>query len=183
MKHYSLAIGLVAILLAGGCGNKTDTSNEAQNEQPPHEEMEHNRSGVVPKHLKEASNPKFAVGDKAIIETDHMPGMKGAEATIVDAYDTTAYEVSYTPTTGGPKVENHKWVIHKEIKDTNDEPLQTGDEVTIEADHMEGMKGAIGKIDSAVKTTVYMIDYTPTDGGERVVNHKWVTDDELTKIE
>lgn len=32
-----------------------------------------------------------------------MKGMNGAEATIVGAYDTTAYTVSYTPKTGGKK--------------------------------------------------------------------------------
>jgi len=51
--------------------------------------------------LQEAENPTFEVGSQAIIETDHMEGMKGAEATIVGAYDTTAYAVTYTPTDGG----------------------------------------------------------------------------------
>lgn len=39
----------------------------------------------------------------------------GAKATIVGAYDTTAYAVTYTPTTGGPVVKNHKWVIESEL--------------------------------------------------------------------
>jgi hypothetical protein len=45
---------------------------------------------------------------------------------------------------------------------------------------MEGMKGATAEIDSAEETTVYMVDYTPTNGGEEVKNHKWVTESELT---
>jgi hypothetical protein len=45
---------------------------------------------------------------------------------------------------------------------------------------MKGMKGATGKIDSAEKTTVYTVDYTPTTGGEKVKNHKWVTESELS---
>lgn len=79
-------------------------------------DMNHSSSSEVPKGLKVAANPKFQVGSKATIQADHMKGMKGAEATIVGAYDTTAYIISYTPTTGGPKVENHKWVIQEEIK-------------------------------------------------------------------
>jgi len=45
---------------------------------------------------------------------------------------------------------------------------------------MKGMKGAIAVIDSAEQTTVYMVDYTPTTGGEKVTNHKWVTESELS---
>jgi hypothetical protein len=109
-----------------------------------------------------------------------MAGMKGAVATIVGAFDTTAYVISYTPTTGGKRVTNHKWVIHKEIKEADDENLEPGTEVTIEANHMEGMDGATAEIDSAELTTVYMIDYIPTTGGEKVTNHKWVTESELS---
>lgn len=94
--------------------------------------------------------------------------------------DTTAYVVDYTPTTGGEKVTNHKWVIQEEIKDADDKNIKPGTEVTLEADHMKGTKGAKATIDSAEKTTVYMVDYTPTTGGEKVTNHKWVTASELS---
>jgi len=77
-------------------------------------------------------------------------------------------------------VENHKWVIQEEIKDAGDETLESGTEVTVEADHMVGMDGATAEIDSSEQTTVYMINYTPTTGGEEVTNHKWVTEDELS---
>ena len=143
-------------------------------------DMDHSGTGEVPKGLAVAENPTYKVGSKAILQTDHMEGMKGAEATIVGAYDTTAYAVSYTPTTGGEKVKNHKWVIQEEIKGAGKEPLKPGTEVTLEADHMEGMKGATAEIDSAEPTTVYMIDYTPTTGGEKVTNHKWVKESELS---
>ncbi|PZX01202.1 uncharacterized protein DUF1541 [Psychrobacillus insolitus] len=65
---------------------------------------------------------------------DHTDGMKVAVATIVGAYATTAYVISYTPTTGGETVENHKWVIQEEIKNSSDKPLKPGTEVTIIAD-------------------------------------------------
>lgn len=113
-----------------------------------------------------------------------MDGMKGAEATIVGAYETNAYAITYTPTNGGEKVENHKWVVQEEIDEAKgDEALDPGTEVTITADHMEGMEGATGIINSVENTTVYMIDYTPTDGGDKVINHKWVTEEELSDKE
>lgn len=144
------------------------------------EGMVHDDSGEIPEGLKEAENPTYTVGETATITDGHMEGMEGAEATIVGAFDTVAYEVSYDPTNGGPREENHKWVIHEEIADAGEEPFEPGDEVTLEANHMEGMEGATATIDDAKSTTVYMIDYQPTTGGEEVKNHKWVTDSELS---
>ncbi|MFC4696264.1 YdhK family protein [Enterococcus aquimarinus] len=144
------------------------------------EGMVHDDSGEIPEGLKEAENPTYNVGETATITDGHMEGMERAEATIVGAFDTVAYEVSYDPTNGGPREENHKWVIHEEIADAGEEPFEPGDEVTLEANHMEGMEGATATIDDAKSTTVYMIDYQPTTGGEEVKNHKWVTDSELS---
>lgn len=144
------------------------------------EGMVHDDSGEIPEGLKEAENPTYNVGETATITDGHMEGMEGAEATIVGAFDTVAYEVSYDPTNGGPREENHKWVIHEEIADAGEEPFEPGDEVTLEANHTEGMEGATATIDDAKSTTVYMIDYQPTTGGEEVKNHKWVTDSELS---
>ena len=45
------------------------------------------------------------------------------------------------------------------------------------------MDGVTAKIDSAEQTTVYMVDFTPTTGGEEVKNHKWVTESELSPAE
>lgn len=145
-----------------------------------HMDMDHSGSGELPDGLEEAENPTFEVGSQVNIEADHMSGMNGAEATVVGAYDTTVYAISYTPTTGGDPVSNHKWVIHEELEDPGSEPLEAGDEVTVATDHMTGMDGAKATIDSAEQTTVYMIDFMPMDGGEAVTNHKWVTEDELS---
>jgi hypothetical protein len=191
MKKHLIHLCTAAVIGLSGCGNDTTDKNqsnstketkqtEMNHESTGHSSMEHSSSAEVPTGLKEAENPTFKVGSQAIINADHMEGMKGAEATIVGAYDTTAYVVSYKPTTGGEMVKNHKWVIQEEIKNGGKETLKPGTEVTIEADHMKGMMGATGSIDSAEKTTVYMIDYTPTTGGEMVKNHKWVTESELT---
>jgi hypothetical protein len=186
---------LVMAILLAACSNdnqesehgNTNHSENTEQEQDTsseghggHEGMNHSGSGEVPEGLKEAENPTFTVGSQAIINDDHMEGMKGTEATIVGAFDTTAYTISYDPTNGGERVTNHKWIIHEEIKDASDTPYKPGDEVIVEADHMEGMEGATAVIDTAEQTTVYMVDFTPTTGGEKVTNHKWVTESELS---
>ncbi|MGG3891200.1 YdhK family protein [Metabacillus fastidiosus] len=191
MTVKNLMVGIVssiAIFTLAACGadNKETSPAEettaSENVQTNHSDMNHSSSGEVPEDLKEAKNPTYKIGSQAILEADHMKGMKGAKATIVGAYDTTAYVVSYTPLTGGNTVNDHKWVIHEEIKEAGNETLKPGTKVTLEADHMEGMKGAAAEIESAEKTTVYMVDYMPTTGGDEVKNHKWVTESELSPL-
>ncbi|ASC01689.1 MULTISPECIES: YdhK family protein [Bacillus] len=176
-----LMLSLVFVLSACGNNNSTkESTHDNHSDSSTHEEMDHSGSADVPEGLQESKNPKYKVGSQVIINTSHMKGMKGAEATVTGAYDTTAYVVSYTPTNGGQRVDHHKWVIQEEIKDAGDKTLQPGDQVILEASHMKGMKGATAEIDSAEKTTVYMVDYTSTTSGEKVKNHKWVTEDELS---
>ncbi|MFB9759077.1 YdhK family protein [Ectobacillus funiculus] len=182
MKKQLLVLGTIVTLALSGCGTSTNDENKSSDNMNSmnHEQMNHSSSGEVPQGLKVAENPTYKVGTQATIKASHMAGMNEAKATIVGAYDTTAYVVSYTPTTGGAKVNNHKWVIQEEIENAGDKTLEPGTEVTLKADHMEGMNGAKATIDSAEKTTVYMVDYTTTDG-EQVKNHKWVTESELLK--
>ncbi|MFP5109044.1 YdhK family protein [Neobacillus sp. C211] len=186
MKSKKFVVGIVTLVLAfllSACTSISNQNSSDKNMNMDHKnmtEMNHSSSGGVPKGLKEEKNPTYKVGSKAIVHSEHMEGMNAAKATIVGAYDTIAYAVTYTPTTEGEKVKNHKWVIQEEIKNAGDEVLKPGTEVTLEADHMEGMMGATGTIDSAEKTTVYMIDYTPTTGGKKVKNHKWVSESELS---
>ena len=184
-------VSLAAAITLSACASdeKETSSNESMDMNNTtedsmdmdHSNMDMSGSGEVPEGLKVAENPTFVVGSQAIIELDHMEGMKGAEATIVGAYDTTVYTVSYTPTTGGERVENHKWVIHEELGEPQSAPLEPGAEVVLIAEHMEGMKGATAEINSAEETTVYMVDFTSTTG-EKVINHKWVTESELSPI-
>lgn len=185
-------ISLTAAFTLAACGENTNedvkgTSEHTmhQNEQAEnsgkmdHSTMNHSTDGHIPEGLKESTNPKYPIASSAVIQADHMEGMNGAEATIVGAFDTTVYTVSYTPINGGDPISNHKWVIHEELEGVGNEPLKPGDTVKINADHMEGMNGATATIDSAEKTTVYMVDYTSTTG-EKVKNHKWVTESELS---
>ncbi|WP_420829924.1 YdhK family protein [Nosocomiicoccus ampullae] len=195
-------LSIFAVFLMAACGNgetqpnedeesqstETESSSEEEMESDSEGHMEHSAgemssSGEVPEDLKEAENPTYAVGSQAIIEAEHMQGMDGAEATIYGAFDTTVYTVSYTPTNGEELVENHKWVIHEELEEPGEDPLEPGDEAVMNASHMEGMEGATATIDSAEKTTVYMVDFVTTDTEEEVHNHKWVTESELTPIE
>ncbi|MBM7620891.1 hypothetical protein JOC95_002746 [Bacillus tianshenii] len=183
---------LAALLVLTACSNNgNDTAsnkNDEKHSEGDHSGMDHSGmdmsgSGEVPKGLEEAENPAFPVGTKAIITEAHMPGMEGAEATIVGAYETTVYTISYDPTDGGERVEDHKWIIHEEIADRQGEPYEAGAEVKVEAEHMEGMEGATAVIDSAEQTTVYMVDFTLKDSGKEVTNHKWVTEEELSSTE
>ncbi|PIC87067.1 hypothetical protein CSV72_03545 [Sporosarcina sp. P20a] len=185
MKKQVLSISAAFALVLAGCGAATPKEEESvKSEETSHHDMEgmdHSSDGSIPEGLMEAENPTYPVGSEAIIETDHMEGMKGATATIVRAFDTVAYSINYTPTDGGQKVSDHKWVVHEEIEDPAPAPLDKGTEVTVLADHMEGMEGAKAEIESVEQTTVYMIDYASTTDGEEVQNHKWVVEDELSE--
>lgn len=161
----------------------TSMETESMTSESGIEDMVHDDSGEIPTGLKEAENPTYKVGDKVTLMTDHMAGMDGAEATIVGAFDTIAYEVSYNPTNGDERVENHKWVIQEELTNTDMDPLEPGKEAVINAKHMPNMEGATAIIDSAEETTVYMVDYEPTTGEEEVKNHKWLTESELSTLE
>ncbi len=182
MKKQLILLLFTATVALSACGNNNSGVNDMSSNNTQMEHGSHSSSGKVPKDLKIAESPTYTIGSEAIIQTDHMEGMKGATATIVGAFDTIAYTVSYRPTTGGVPVTNHKWIIQEEIKKHSKETYEIGTEVTMEADHMKGMNGAKAHIDSAEHTTVYMIDYTPTTGGEQVKNHKWVTENELSAI-
>jgi hypothetical protein len=175
---------LLTVAILSACGQNSNQAESGQHgesvgySQMDHASMDHSSAGVVPEGLTAAKNPAFKVGGTAIIRSDHMEGMKGAEATIAGAYETVAYVISYQPVNGGEKVESHKWVIQEEIKEDNGKLFEPGAKVILNANHMEGMEGADATIESAQKTTVYMVDYQ-TSSNEQVVNHKWVTEYEL----
>lgn len=140
--------------------------------------MEHPMDGgPAPEGIETAASPTYPVGTEVTLTADHMEGMDGANATIAGAYDTYTYAVDFTPSAGGEPVKDHKWVVQQEIKDAGDERLTDGTEVTLEAEHMEGMKGAKATIASSTEETVYMVDYE--SDGMTMTNHKWVVESEL----
>ena len=75
------------------------------------------------------------------------------------------------PMDGGPAPEG--------MAPAEDPEFPVGTEVTLTADHMEGMEGATATISGAFDTTTYAVSFTPTDGGEPVTDHKWVVHEEL----
>ena len=186
-KFQITMLSAVAALTLAACGDSDEPQMTQETEPPAAEEssggdhsgMDHSGSGDIPMGLEEAADPTYPKGSTATITAGHMEGMEGSEATIVGAFDTTVYAISYTPEGGGEPVEDHKWVIHEELEDAGSEPLAAGDEAVVTADHMEGMNGATATIDSAEETTVYMVDFTTADG-EEVMNHKWLTESELS---
>lgn len=143
-----------------------------------HSSMEHPMDGgPAPAGIEKAVSAKYPVGTEVKLTADHMEGMDGAKATIVGAYDTYTYAVNFTPTTGGEPIKDHKWVVQQELKDAGDQRLADGTEVTLEAEHMKGMKGAKTTIASSTDETVYMVDYEA--GGMKMTNHKWVVESEI----
>ena len=161
--------------------NETGGSHDMDSSESDHESGGHEGhaadGGDPPEGITKAADPKFGVGDTVVLSADHMPGMKGAEATVSGAFDTTTYSISYTPTDGGDPVKDHKWVVHEELEDPGKAPLKKGTKVTVNADHLPGMKGAEASIDSATDETVYMVDIK-TDEME-MTNHKWVVESEM----
>ncbi|MDN5636185.1 MAG: YdhK family protein, partial [Brevibacterium sp.] len=53
-------------------------------------------------------------GTEVVLNADHMPGMKGAEATIDSSTDDTVYMVDFD--TGDMTMTNHKWVVEGEVQ-------------------------------------------------------------------
>ncbi|OSM44556.1 YdhK family protein [Nesterenkonia sp. PF2B19] len=192
-KRLTLTLGTAvfsATLFLAGCAtdsepDPSDTSAEHQDHgenseeaEDGHEHMDHPADGgPVPEGMTEATDPEYQVGDEVTLTADHMPGMDGATATIVGAYDTYTYSVDYTPTTGGDPVTDHRWVVHEEIEDVGDQRLEDGTEVTLAAAHMEGMDGATATIFSSTEETVYVVDFEAD--GMTMTNHKWVVESEI----
>lgn len=138
------------------------------------------------KGLKKATKPAYKKGEKVTVLVDHkMPGedmkMKGAPATIVAGYHTRVYEVDFHTTDNNTSVKNHKWVIQREIKGEKDssKPLKKGAKVTLEANHMKGMKGAKATIVSSKETNVYIVNIDAYKGQQAMMNHRWFTQSEL----
>lgn len=182
----SAAVGALALT---GCASAED--NDASPQQTPDQTTsapdtsnndagahDHNPDGgPPPEGIAEATDPTYEVGETVLLTADHMPGMEGSEATISGAFDTTTYSVSYTPTDDGEPVTDHKWVVHEELADPGEAPLEPGDEVVLNADHMSGMDGAEATIDSSTDETVYMVDLEMD--GMAMTNHKWVVESEI----
>ncbi|MHA8137633.1 YdhK family protein [Lactobacillaceae bacterium Scapto_B20] len=161
--------------------SKTTKKSSMNNMDMSHMSMSTN-GGKAPKGLKTDKNAKYKVGSKVMIEADHMSGMKGAMATVTGAYNTKLYTIDYKPTNGGSEVKNHKFLVSKEIKAANKSSLKVGEQITVEADHMTGMKGAKGKIVAIENGPAYMVNFKATNSKTTYTNHKWLSQSELTSM-
>lgn len=203
---YSI-VALTSVFLLSACANDDDQADdsidntqeeitqedEQENQEDEHMEdhdeemgmdhMEHDRDGSpAPEGMVDAENPTYPVGSEAqVTENAHMDIMSGAIATISGAYDTTLYQVTFTPEGADEPEEDHQWVVQEEIESEHDS-YEEGDTVILHADHMEGMDGQEATITGLEEGTAYMIDFEPTDGSEPFTNHKWVSEDELEPI-
>lgn len=133
--------------------------------------------GPAPAGIKVARNPRYPVGTKVVLNADHMMGMSGATARISGAFETFTYSVNYTPLNGGDEVADHRWVVQEELENAGSDRFANGTEVTMLAEHMNGMRGAKATIAHSTDETVYMVDYEAD--GMNMTNHKWVTESEI----
>lgn len=184
--HRYLVATALGLLVLSGCSSEAEHSATGPSGGTPTHasdtagHMGHGGGGSVPRGMEPATDPAFPVGSSVILTAGHMPGMKGARATVEGAYSTITYAVTYQPTTGGPVVTNHKWVVQEEIKGAGDERIPTGSEVTLTADHMPGMKGATATIVGSTEQTVYVVDYTVNQ--KTIQNHRWVVESEMKAV-
>lgn len=194
-KPVTLVYILLTILVLAACGN-SDTKKvnkninlapddhlnmETKHSVTDNTDVEDYNSGIVLPNIKKASTPAYPVGSRVAVLATHKEGMKGAKGTIVGAYDSTAYQVDYAKTSDVREVMGYKWIVQEEIQKSKDKLLQPGEHITLEADHLPGMKGARARIITGKKTNVYMINYQPTTGEAKERNYKWVIESELTK--
>lgn len=195
-RKFTAAVGAAALALAGAaaCSNSETDSGSADDtaavtvssESTDRDHGDHGGhaghdhpadGGPAPAGIAEAANPKYPVGTEVTLTADHMPGMDGANATISGAYDTIAYAIDYTPTTGGAPVLDHKWVVQEELQDAGTQRLADGTVKQVLADHMQGMEGAEATIASSTAETVYMVDIDDPD--MQMKRHKWVVESEI----
>ncbi|MCK8616794.1 YdhK family protein [Fructobacillus sp. M158] len=65
------------------------------------------------------------------------------------------------------------------LKTAENPKYPVGSAITLEADHMTGMKGAEGSVAAVYDTKLYEVTYQPTNGGKKVTGHKWLTKDDF----
>lgn len=180
MKKLFFILTATSALLLAGC-------DESKKPYEPKLDSEHNTEmKSIPgdqgfSDYKAAAKPTFPIGSNVIINSAHATGMKGAKATVVGAFDTVAYSVSYTPTTGGAKVTDYKWLVNEELVDKNDVAFAVGDKVVTSASHQPGMKDAEVTIETIRPTTAYAVDYVDTDNSKKINNYRWLIEEELSK--
>lgn len=78
-------------------------------------EMVKNHKWITANEFKDMKK-NHKKGDKVVLTSDHMEGMKGAKATITNVKNGPAYVIDYQPTNGGEMVKNHMFIAQNELK-------------------------------------------------------------------
>lgn len=182
MKKIKLAVTVMTLGLAlSACGASSSNKKSSSSRAESSTSTKTTTKGQ-PKisGLTRAKNPKYKVGSCVKMSATHMAGMKGAKATIVGVYQTKLYEVNFKSTKTDMMIKNHKWVTKDELGGDH-KSYHVGEKITLLTNHMAGMEGASGTVVAVNPGPAYMVNFTPTNGGKMVKNHKWLAQDELYK--
>src|SRR5699024_7123346 len=137
-KLSSIIVASGLVLSACSTGNEEEENSKDQkqekhmNHKSESKDQDKMKSTDESKNKKRTDDNKYKKDDKITNTDDHMPGMKNAKGTVKGAYKTYAYVVSYTPTNGDEKVNNHKWVVNEEVADAPENGFKKGDTVKLE---------------------------------------------------
>ncbi|GHU63625.1 hypothetical protein FACS189418_7280 [Clostridia bacterium] len=87
---------------------------------------------------------------------------------------TTSISTSSTSTHG-----EHSGEIPNGMQNAANPAFPVGSTISVTADHVNGGKVTKATVVKAFDTTALQVNYTPTDGGSPVIDHKWVVLEEL----
>src|SRR5699024_11037906 len=160
-------------LVLTGCSNGGDQDQATPSSTSQHEGhgssgsssdsggMEHPMDGgPAPEGIEKAASPKYPAGTEVTLTAEHMAGMDAphaANAARAGSRDPRRRAASFTPATGGKARQGHHCGGQEGIERAGAQRLAGGTEVTLAAEHMEGMKGAKATIASSTDQTVYMV--------------------------
>lgn len=119
-----------------------------------------------------------AISDAAVVILSGC----GAGGGGTDGSSSPSHPVQSTQESSGSVAHGHAMdggPAQEAVKQAVDPRYPVGAEVILKADHMPGMMNAPATISGAFQTTAYAVDYTPTDGGQAIKDHKWVVQEEL----
>ncbi|WP_037587063.1 DUF1541 domain-containing protein [Stenoxybacter acetivorans] len=170
-----LFLGIALSACAANSSSKTNEENRQNQPVSAHGHLHGN--ALLPANMTAAVNPKYAVGQRVVINEEHMPNSLGAKGVVKGAYRTNLIMVSFADKYGNV-ISNHKWVVQEELADKK--IARKGDKVKLSAAHLGGDMNAAAFVDDVLyQQTAYVVDYLPTDGGAMVEDHMWYSEQEL----
>lgn len=190
--NKKLLTGVISVMTAFalvGCSSDTEPpkedvdkeeNQEVQEEKVTKELSEYSHmfisgNDVIPNNIKYIEYPKYHPGTTVVFkDTTEYPHMENANLVVIDAYNTTAYAVSYKNPAGDTIYT--KWVVQEEIQNAGEQPLQVGDEVFLSP--TTSIPEVKATIDYVEEGPVYIVDIETADG-QIITNYKWVLESEI----